>query len=410
VQTLKINYEPPMTLHLVREAGVFRDDPVVVVDVGAKGGFQSEWKVFGDQLRAFCFEPDEAEWRRLVATAPSGVQYLPFALGREAGSATFYENKVAASSGIYKTNMDYFSRLLNRDNGVVVRERRVNLVSLAEALQQAGVAAVDFIKLDVEGAELDILMGGEAYLRDARLLGVLSEVRFQEEINGSPVFSRLDLFLREYGLRLFDLQFYHQSRHVLPYPGIQDYRTEAGERFFAYTTRGQIMDGDALYFRDFLLPANKAHADCATPGQLLKAAAFFEIYGLNDCAAELIVANRERLSKLLDCEVLLDLLTPQVRGARFPYREYLDRYFDRRGGVFTGSPAAPAGAEAAIPHGGEAALTEELRRVYASSSWRLTGPLRRMASLLRRAMARSALLRGVARPARALRGLLMRPR
>ena len=398
-----------MTLYLTREAGVFRENPVVVVDVGAKGGFQSEWKVFGDDLRVVCFEPDEAESRRLNAAAPVGVRYLPFALGRSAASATFYENKVPASSGIFRTNMDYFSRLLNRDNGVVVKERTVTLVTLADALSQFGVASIDFIKLDVEGAELDVLMGGEDYLRDGRLLGVLSEVRFQEEINGSPPFSRLDLALREYGLRLYDLQFFHQSRHVLPYPGIQDYRNEAGERFFAYTTHGQIMDGDALYFRDFLLPANKAHRESATPTQLLKAAAFFEIYSLNDCAAELILAHRNRLAKVVDCQVLLDLLTPQVRGARLDYREYLDRYFDARGGIIAGSATA-AGTESPMLDAGDAALADELRRVYASTSWRLTSPLRKIGSLLRRAMARWGLLRGILKPARALRGFLTRPR
>ena len=82
-----------------------------------------------------------------------------------------------------------------------------------------------------------------------------------------------------------------------------------------------------LYFPDLLIPANQAIRAGFTPVQLLKAAALFEIYALNDCAAELIIANRERLDGKVDCDQLLDLLTPRLRGRRLKYREYMSAYF-----------------------------------------------------------------------------------
>lgn len=366
---IAINYDPRMTRYLVEHSRVFEDHPITIVDVGARWGFNAEWAPFGDRLRVFCFEPDEAECRRLNESAPEGIRYLPYALGRARGEATFYENRVGASSGIYRTNMDYFSRLLNRDNGVVIRERTASLTTLTEALAEFGVEEVDFIKLDVEGAEVDVLAGGEKFLRDGRLIGLLSEIRFQQEINGSPTFSALDQFLVPHGLRLFDLQFHHQSRYVLPYPGLSDYRTERGERLFAYTEHGQVMDGDALYFRDLLIPANAQHRAHASADQLLKTAAFFEIYSMNDCAAELIDAHRNLLDPIVSCDGLLDLLTPEVYGERLSYAEYKRRYFDPEGGVFV---QAPADSKA------------ELERLYASRCWRLTRPIRRLASRLRR--------------------------
>ena len=372
--TITINHNPQMTRHLAQQTTVFRDDPVTVVDVGARWGFNSEWQAFGEHLRVFCFEADADECRRLNERAPSGVKYLPYAVGRAEGAASFYVNRVGASSGIYKTNMDYFSRLLNRDNGVVVSESQVTLVTLRNALREFGVGHIDFIKLDVEGAELDVLAGGQDYLKDGRLLGVLSEIRFQEEINGSPTFSELDQFLRGFGLRLFDLQFHHQSRHVLPYPGLSDYRTPQGERFFAYTDRGQIMDGDALYFRDLMVPANQQHRAAASVAQLLKAAAFLEIYSFNDCAAELIVLHRDKLQPAVDCDRLLDLLVPEVDGMRMGYDDYLRRYFDPRGGVFVNVTVDSAREQ----------IAAELARIYASNSWRITKPLRDLAFLLKR--------------------------
>ena len=55
-----VNPSPPMTRHLV-ERKAFDGDPLVFLDVGAAGGIPAEWQVFGDQMRVYCFEPNEGE-------------------------------------------------------------------------------------------------------------------------------------------------------------------------------------------------------------------------------------------------------------------------------------------------------------------------------------------------------------
>lgn len=319
-----------MTRHLVADTAVFRDDPLVIVDVGARWGFNEEWKVFGNALRVYCFEPDQEECKRLNETAGANVRYLPYALGAKVGEATLYHTRLSASTGLYKTNWDYFSRLLNRENGITAKEETIRTTTLADALGAAGVPAIDFLKLDVEGAELDVLRGSAQYLESGRLIGVLSELRFHEEINGSPPFWQLDAHLQGRGFRLYDMHFSHQSRRVLPYEGLSDYRLPNGERFFAYTVNGQIQDGDALYFRDLFIPANAVIRRSATPVELLKAACLLEVYALNDCAAEIVVEHRDRLATIVDCDQLLDLLTPTFKGQQLGYREYLDVYFERK--------------------------------------------------------------------------------
>ena len=98
--TIAINHNPPMTRYLVEKTEIFRDDPVTIVDVGARWGFNPEWEVFGKCLRVYCFEPDEEECRRLNATAAKTVRYIPFALGRSEGESILYEAKLNASSGL----------------------------------------------------------------------------------------------------------------------------------------------------------------------------------------------------------------------------------------------------------------------------------------------------------------------
>ena len=365
--TIETNSKAAMTRYLV-EAGVFRDSPVTIVDVGARWGFNSEWSVLGDSLRVICFEPDEEECRRLNAKAQGNVTYIPAALGREEREETLYETRLSASSGLYKTNMDYFSRLINRDNGIVAAERKIRVDPLDRVLAANNIDAIVFIKLDVEGAELDVLLGGDRFVKNDSLIGILSEIRFQEEINYCPVFWQLDQHVRQSGFRLYNLQFHHQSRRALPYPGLADYRTAGGERFFAYTTHGQIMDGDALYFRDLLIPANAERCRNLSPIQILKAAALLEIYCLNDCAAELLIASRKKLDGVVDSSHLLNLLTSGVGTNDQIYENYMTRYFDPRSGIIAGSNASGS---ASVDH-----LRAELGAVYGSLSWRITRPLR----------------------------------
>jgi FkbM family methyltransferase len=383
---IKTASEPGLTRYLVTETEIFRDDPFVIIDVGSRGGFNAEWRAFGDRAKIYGFEPDEVECARLNAEAAPGITYLPWALGGSSGLATLYESKLSASTGLYRTNMTYFGRLLNRDNGIVAAERQVSLRTLQDALAGIGVAAIDFIKLDVEGAELDILRGSEAYLRSAAPLGLLSEIRFQPEINGSPIFAALDSFLQPLGLRLYGLDFSQQSRVALPYPGVQEYRLPSGERFFAYTTQGQVQDGNALYFRDLLISANRDLMLRMSTRRLLKLAALYEIYSLNDCAAELILACRERIDELVDSDRLLDLLATGIVGRPSSYKDYIESYF----GTASESRDAASENPGAVAENAHVSISvedlqRELAKVYASTSWRITKPLR----LLKQSLSKS---------------------
>jgi FkbM family methyltransferase len=417
MNAIAVNPDPAMCRHIVQQTELFLRDPVLIADVGARDGYNVEWKVFEHCLKAFCFEPDAEECARLNAKGDPEVRYIPTAVGRRAGTQTLYEAYLSYSTGLYPSNMEFFDRLLNRDNARVVGEQVIDVEPLDIALGREDVVMVNFMKLDAEGAELDILLGAGRILRDPRLFGILAEYRFHPEINGSPPFWQMDQFLQSEGFRLFDLSSNPQSRRDLPYPGTMDYFLPDGERFYAYTEHGQVMDGDALYFRDLLLPANRELADSLEPLDILKCAALYELYHHNDAAAELIQAFREKLSSITDCDVLLNLLTPEIFGAKLAYPQYMETYFhpDTR---FAPAPADPVASPpppppviatdeqvAAGAAGQVAALQAELASLRASTSWRITGPIRWLKLLLRRVASKLP-----APIKRALHGLLRRCR
>src|ERR1700740_820321 len=91
-----------------------------------------------------------------------------------------------------------------------------------------------FLDLDTQGSELEILQGAKRFLSTS-IVALKCEVEFSPLYEKQPLFGDVDRFLRECGFVLFDLS---RSR----------YRRENFPRHAL--TRGQLLWGDALYFRE----------------------------------------------------------------------------------------------------------------------------------------------------------------
>ena len=293
----------PLTSYL---APMFADKPLIVVDVGARWGLGNWWAAFGESVKAYCFEADAAECSRLNDLGHSGVTYIPEALAGNAGKKTLYCTKYEASSGLYKTNDTFFKRFLNAGNAEIVKEIEVDTLTLEQARAKYEIPYHDFIKLDVEGAELDVLQGADV----GGTFGIYTEFRFHRAINGCAPFSEVDQYLTNRRFMLYDMTFSKQSRKALPYPGPIRMNPD-GTRFYAATSGGQVMDGDALYLRDAMQLKLERH-------QILKAACVLETFNLNDCAAELLI-DREKDADI-DLIHCLDLLA----GGSF--KSYMEAY------------------------------------------------------------------------------------
>jgi FkbM family methyltransferase len=303
---LRIADYAPMTRKLVA-AGAFNEDPVVLVDLGSRGGIDTCWKNFGPALRVIGFELDPEECARLNAQNEKNVRHIPAAVGDKVGRRTLHIMRFPASTSFYPVNMPFCRRFGFAENGETLRTVEVETTTLSEAL--AG-ADVDFIKLDIEGAEVDALRAADL----GPVQGLVAEVRFTARMQNCPTFTDLDNLCVSQGFELYDLDLYRYARKSLPYPFLYDFRDQQERPVEGPTTQGQLLTGDALYFRDGLVTAKP-----------LKLACLFEIFGLVDCAAEIIQAHRPAFAKWADADELLDLLVPEVKGKRLGYREHMAR-------------------------------------------------------------------------------------
>lgn len=268
----------PLAFQVARALGEYS---TTVVDVGARGGMDQVWYRIPPLARLVGFEADPVECARLNEVAQrqghTHHRYVPLALGDRSGPATLHRTADPACSSLYPPDPAMADR---HPELRVIRPAgtcEVQLTTLADWAAAEGIDEIAFLKLDVQGAELDILRGAGPALDIT--LGVEVEVEFQPIYRGQPLFADVDTFLRGRGFSLWRLD---HLAHYSEHPGRRLSRT--GCAFFdsrAVTFAsgsGRLTWANAVYFRDYRAPG-------MPPRQLLLLAALFDALGDEDAAA-----------------------------------------------------------------------------------------------------------------------------
>jgi FkbM family methyltransferase len=146
---------------------------MTVVDIGAHHGLYTllASKHVGPQGSIVAFEPSPRErkllQRNLRLNSCSNVRLESYALGSSRSQTDLYvvEGREDGCNSLRPPAVD------SKANPI-----RVEVVPFDEAAGQLGVSTVDFIKLDVEGAELDVLRGASQLLHAGQRPVLLVEV------------------------------------------------------------------------------------------------------------------------------------------------------------------------------------------------------------------------------------------
>ncbi len=225
------------------------DDSVVVADAGCRWGATSTWSALEPYLRMLAFDADAAECARLdAAQGPDGrTRYVPTALGATDGIATLHVAREPACSSMFPPDpLAVHARpglaIIQTVHSVEVPVARLDTWAVAN-----GESRVDAMKLDVQGAELEVLHGAGTLLPGMRLLDL--EVTFTPMYSGQALFGDIDAFLRAAGFSLWRLG------HLVHYGRTGDAEIEGavdptfydGRQVDAPTYGGQLYWGHAQY-------------------------------------------------------------------------------------------------------------------------------------------------------------------
>ncbi|MBW4442531.1 MAG: FkbM family methyltransferase [Plectolyngbya sp. WJT66-NPBG17] len=254
---------------IVGSRKILQDD-----DYGSKG-----WSALGQHLTIYGFDADEeacdaanAELARRNITWQE--KHIPLALASTVGEATLYVTGHPACSSLYPPNEPLISRFNGFEHSMKPNFTiEIETTTIDEFCARENVQ-FDFLQVDVQGADLDVLKGASEVLKNY-LLGVLVEVEFIPLYHQQPLFTDIDLFLRNHNLTLFDL--------ITDNPWCRV--TRSCSPFRAATRAGQLTWADACYLRD---PLQHQFTEIQSPAQILKIACLADALEFPDYTLELL--------------------------------------------------------------------------------------------------------------------------
>lgn len=255
---------------------LLRDEPIVLVDVGARGGIPNRWRQVEPWLRTVGFEPDARSLDTLDGSGRATV--FRTALASRPESLELHLTAEESNSSLLMPNRPFLSRFSPAGRFEVIETHTVEADTLDNQLAQGGIERVDFIKLDTQGSELMILEGARETLGRG-VFGIEVEVELNPLYEEQPLLSDVDRFLRPFGYELFDLE-----------PRRWKYR--AGEDLAL--GRGQIIWADAAYFLgpDRVLPF-LAPGGSVSAGSVARMVVSCLLYDLGDYSLALLDALGE---------------------------------------------------------------------------------------------------------------------
>jgi FkbM family methyltransferase len=251
---------------------------ISIVDVGAmKEGEERYHQLLSCGLAAVTgFEPNPVQFARLQGR-DGPYRYLPVCLGK-GGSATLNITRYPGCSSLLRPDpnvIDLFETIgaesLDRINNFEV----MNTLELQTVrLDDIDDLRVDYIKLDVQGSELEILRHGIGKLADAVVIE--TEVEFIPLYKDQPLFGDIQIFLRDHGFvlhKLIDCAGRPFRPFITPNP---------------FSPISQLLWADAIFVRDF------SRLGTYSDDGLLKAAAILDVVYDSIDLVPLLLAEYDR--------------------------------------------------------------------------------------------------------------------
>lgn len=311
-----------------------------LVDIGCSGGIDPKWRTFGDRLRALGIDASASECRRLVAAEqhphihyraafvrmlpghPAYIDFVgkPFSTRDPFKRSSAYRTGQLLSEQIKKGTSE--EKLLFNEWAQTELADETQPIAVEAALAELNWDDVDFIKIDIDSVDLEVLTSIVRSLVPWKVLGLKLEVNFFGGVTPTEgTFHNTDRLMRANGFTLVALD--PRTYSMSPLPG-RYVNTVA-----AQTHTGRVFQADAIYVLDLASEEDQRLAHSLSDEKLAKLAAIFSLCDQPDSAAELLTRFRDRFGRLCDVDHALDLLAFQTQGDRAEkktYKEYLKEF------------------------------------------------------------------------------------
>jgi FkbM family methyltransferase len=268
----------PFFLPNLKRTGRLDSVEMTICNVGSRklssaDDYGEAWQIFAPGLTIYGFDADpeacDAANRQFEEKQADWNEFhLPIAIAEKTETATLYVTQHPMCSSLYPPNEAFLKKFASLSVMDLERTVQIETVSLDEFCASEEIDSIDFLQIDVQGADLQALKGAKRLLSD-RVLAIQVEVEYAPLYVGQPLFGDIDRYLRDQGFSLFDITVARRSRGVI----------QSANR------PGQPLWGDAIYLRDV---EQTAEGRFELPEQAFKLACIADTLDFVDYALDLL--------------------------------------------------------------------------------------------------------------------------
>lgn len=226
------------------------------LDIGAADGLNDNMLWLKEILKVSAFEPDyrsnEALKKLLKKQGVSEFSVHNNSISSKEESKTLYLTKKPKCSSLFKPNFQLIEALGIESKFEIVEKVEVDCTTIDKKVE-----STDWIKLDIQGYELEALKGAEKNLQDT--IVVSSEIEFIDLYEGQPTYTEIDNFLQSKGFQIIEM-----------ITNRRPFKTKVQSTLISFFDEKMLVDGEAIFLNRKYLPYNLAETSI-NPEKLTKA-------------------------------------------------------------------------------------------------------------------------------------------
>lgn len=246
------------------------ENTISLVDIGGYKGIQDRWKRVENLVDFHTFEPNSVEADKIRSKTKS-LNIYKSALSSSDGKILLNICKEPGVSSVLEPNFEFLKKFKNVERFEIVKKIEVE----AKKLDSLKIDKIDFIKIDVQGYNLEVLKVSTEALKKA--IGIEIECEFKEIYKNQSLFKDVDEYLSKHNFEVCD------------FTDIIRWTENVSKEKEQIKNQGEIIYVNALYLKKNL---NNKNID---KEKLKKQILIFLLYGQYSKALNLIKKNEDYL-------------------------------------------------------------------------------------------------------------------
>jgi FkbM family methyltransferase len=187
-----------------RTRSILSGGALTLLDVGAANGAPSRWDPYASLTNYIAVEPDPRSIETLASTKKNGYRSsstITSGLWSETRDIDLNLCRKPEVSSVYAPNTAFLRRFPEAGRFDVVGRTSMKVTTLDAVATELDMT-IDALKIDVQGAELDVLLGAEKTLESVLLIE--AEVEFVSLYENQSLFGSVSHMLSQQGFEFLD--------------------------------------------------------------------------------------------------------------------------------------------------------------------------------------------------------------